>query len=77
MNKEIESYLQKHIVKDFGSCIQYDTFKECIIGSYFRVVYWKDHIYYYQGLEGNEYHKVYGQKAIIEIPILGMDFKNK
>ena len=66
---EINKYLEKHLVKDHNYCKEYDNLKACIIGSFLDLVYYKDDIYYFQGLEGTKYLGTYGNNATIDIPL--------
>ena len=62
----IEEYLNKHLVKDFGDCKQYDTVKACILASIDGSKTWYDDKiplscgeYFKMGLPAKEYYKKY------------------
>jgi len=79
----MKEYLNKHLVKDFGYCIQYDNIKSCIIGSLNgSITYYDDGIklslgeYFRYGLPAKEYYAKYrGSKDFKELGFLPPQLK--
>jgi len=75
--------LNKHLVKDWGYCKQYDTIKACIIGSLDGSITWFDDgdersfgEYFRYGLPTKEYYAKYGgSKDFKDICILPPNLK--